>query len=98
MGQRKFLEAARLLDDEERSRTPLAGELALLQIQLPIAQWQAGNPAAGAGLPAPLAKNLEERADRIRRDVGGYWSYRADLVIRQVREIATYGAELAGLA
>jgi len=98
MGQKKFLEAARLLDEEERNRAPLPGELALLQIQLPIAQWQAGNPAAGSGLPAALAKDLEERAARIRRDADGYWSYRADLLIQQIRDMATYGAELAGLA
>ncbi|MGE5194250.1 MAG: hypothetical protein ACM3U2_17290 [Deltaproteobacteria bacterium] len=98
MMQKKFREAAALLDDAEASRTPLPGELALLQIQLPLAQWQGEKPAVGAPLPQKLAEALEERAARLRRDVGGYWSYRGDLLLRQVRDIGEYGAELAALA
>jgi hypothetical protein len=96
--QKRFREGAALLADAEQNRTPLPGELALLQLQLPIAQWQAERPAADAPLPQPLAERLEEIAARLRRDVGGFWSYRGDLLLQQARDIGRYGAELAALA
>jgi hypothetical protein len=98
MLQKKFREAAVLLDNEEKDGNPLPGELALLQLQLPIAQWQAEGPAEGRELPQKLADALAERAARMRRDIGGYWSYRADLLLAQVRDIGQYGPELAALA
>lgn len=98
MAQKKFREAAALLEDAEQNRLPLAGELALLQIQLPIAEWQAVKPAPDATLPQKLRQALEERAARLRRDGGGYWSDRAHIVIEQLQDSEQYGPELAGLA
>jgi len=96
--QKKFREAAVMLDNQEQSRSSLPGELALLALQVPVAQWQAEGAAAGAALPQKLTEALEERAARLRRDVGGYWSYRGDLLLAQVRDLGQYGAELAALA
>ena len=48
-------------------------------------------------MPGQLLQSLEERAARLRRDVGGYWGSRGDLLIRQLRDTQQYGPELAGL-
>ena len=98
MAQQKFSEASALFDEREHDRRPLSGELALLQIQVPIVEWQATRRQPQAPLPAPLRQQLEQRANRLRRDVGGYWSLRADLALQQMREVEQYGAVLANLA
>ena len=98
MAQQNFSEAAALLDEREHDRRPLSGELALLQIQGPIVEWQAARRQPQTPLPAPLRQQLEQRANRLRRDVGGYWSLRADLALQQMREVEQYGAVLANLA
>jgi tetratricopeptide (TPR) repeat protein/TolA-binding protein len=98
IAQKKFDQAATLLADLERQKQSLPGELAFLAIQVEVARHQAQNGAADAPFPEPLKQALEERAARIRLSVGGYWSYRSDLLIRQVRDVDQYGAELATLA
>jgi len=95
MVQKKFAEGAALLEEISQIRDPLPGELALLQIQLPIAEWQAGNRAPDARLPKKLQQTLEEREGRLRRDTGGYWADRASAVMRQLHDVETYGPELA---
>jgi len=95
--QGKFREGQALLDQREKSDQPVPGELGLLGIQLRVAEWRAANRKTGAQLPADLRQRLEERADRIRRDVGGYWSARADLFLGHLRDIEQYGADLAKL-
>ncbi len=97
MGQKKFSEGEALLKGHSRDEAPLAGELALLEIQLPIAQWQAAK-SPDARLPPKLKKTLEEQANRLRREVGGYWADRADVVIQHLQDAETYGPELAALA
>ncbi|HMC11811.1 MAG TPA: hypothetical protein VKH44_10990, partial [Pirellulaceae bacterium] len=102
MAQKKFREAAALLDGLEGRQNSLAGELGLLQIQLRIAEWQAGQPGSeapgrDAKVPAPLLKSLEDRASRMGQEAGGYWAARAELLIRQLRDTQQYGPELADL-
>ena len=112
MSQKNFREAAALLDQLENAQSvlgnSLGGELGFLQIRLRIAEWKAGQAGKGpapAGqdakmpekVPAPLLQALEDRAARLNRDVGGYWSARADLLIRQLQDTQQYGPELAGL-
>src|SRR5205814_5548770 len=61
MAQQQFPEAAALLDEVERQRTSVPGELAVLGIEQAIARWQDQKPGPDATLPAGLLRNLEER-------------------------------------
>jgi TolA-binding protein len=97
MAQKTFSEGEALLKERSRIEVALPGELALLQIQLPVAQWQAGK-ARDEKLPPKLKQKLEERAASLRRDAGGYWADRADVIIQQLQDIDTYGPELAAIA
>ena len=113
MAQKKIADAATLLGQLEREQKPLGGELGFLQMQLKIAEWQAGKAERDAKLPenirnnlgskgpdrlpAQLLLSLEDRAARLNREFGGYWGSRADLLIRQLSDTQQYGPELADL-
>jgi hypothetical protein len=96
MAQKRFAEAAALLDDAERRRASISGEFALLGIELPFLRWQSQKSAADAPLPDSLLKTLEERLARIPSD--GDWKFRGERLVQQLRDINQYGPELAGVA
>jgi len=96
--QKKFAAAAALLDEPDRPQTRIPGELAFLQIQLPIVRWQAEHPDPGERLPEPLQQALEQRALWIRQNIGGYWSGRSDRIIHEMQDVREFGPELAALA
>lgn len=98
VAEKQFAAAGQLLAERERERGTLPGELALVAIQVPISEWKALHPAANARLPAALLQTLEKKAEVIRRDIGGYWAYRCDLLLGQMHDIEEFGAELAKLA
>ena len=97
MAQKNFRDGAALLASREKDDTPRTGELGLVEIQLSVAEWRAANRQAGARLPADLRQQLENWSDRLRQDVGGIWSARADLLVSQLRDIEQYGPGLARL-
>ncbi len=98
IAQKHFSEAAELLDDAKHDRGILSGEMRLLSIQLLLAEWDAGKSAPNAPLPPKLQKVLDDRAARLRKNGGGYWSDRAALLIQEARDVEHYGPELAQLA
>ncbi|MFN0051700.1 MAG: tetratricopeptide repeat protein [Planctomycetales bacterium] len=93
MSQRKSTEVALLLEERERQHGPLSGELGFLRVQS-LAEQGRGRET---GIPAELLETLDQSRARLRREVGGYWSYRADLIVEQAREHSQYGPELAAL-
>ncbi len=98
MAQHEFRSAAALLVEREQANRPAPAEVQMLSIELAIAEWRAANPATDAKVPRRLVQSLEERAAKLRRDVGGFWALRSELLIRQVQDVQQYGAELAELA
>jgi tetratricopeptide (TPR) repeat protein len=97
IAQKKFRDATALFARLQREPQPLAGEFGLLQIELSIAEWQAGQPGRDQKVPAQLMQSLADRAVRLRRESGGYWGSRGDLLIGRLRDAQQYGAELADL-
>ncbi len=97
MAQKKFAEAAALLDEVERHRGSVPSELPLLGIELPIARWQAQKPAPDAPLPASLLKTLEERLARLKGE-GADTVSRAEFLVQQLRDVDQFGPELASVA
>jgi TolA-binding protein len=96
--QREFGAAALLIEEREKDPRPVTGELQSLVIELAIANWRTAKKGAGAQIPPRVMQSLEARVARLRRDVGGYWMLRSDLLLRQVRDVQELGPELAELA
>jgi TolA-binding protein len=95
--QRKFSEATVLLAVRERRSAALPAELGFLKARLLADQIQEGEARGSSGAVEDERRALEEQVERLRRETGGYWTSRAELLLEQVRDRAAYGRELAGL-
>ncbi|MEN9895853.1 MAG: hypothetical protein RIR97_1705, partial [Pseudomonadota bacterium] len=91
------LGSARWLADGCGQTEPLTGELAFLGVQSLAEQARSPEARPGGPSPAELLRSIEQRAFRLRREVGGYWAHRAELVHVQAQAGQQYGPELASL-
>ncbi|MBI3863792.1 MAG: hypothetical protein HY290_18035 [Planctomycetia bacterium] len=97
IAQKKHRDAAALLVERERAGSPTTGELLALAIEVVIARWRSDHPEKDAAPSRQFVESLEQRAARLRRDAGGYWALRGELLIRQLQDSQQFGPELAAL-
>lgn len=96
MATRRFADATGLLAEREQRAPALPAELGFLKARL-LAEQIDDDAAAGSGAANEERRALEAQVERLRRETGGYWTSRAELLLEQVRDRAAYGRELAAL-
>ncbi|HTI50294.1 MAG TPA: hypothetical protein VL475_05065, partial [Planctomycetaceae bacterium] len=97
LAQRKFSDATALFVERERHNKPLPAELGFLKASLLAEQIRKGDDKTSHDSADALRRALELQIERLGREAGGYWTYRAELLLEQVREGEAYGRELAGI-
>jgi tetratricopeptide (TPR) repeat protein len=95
LNQKKFSEAYQQLQEYLKMRRPLPGELGVLGMQLLIEQWQAAHQQKATNLTTESQSAIESQIQQLRREVGGYWAYRGELLLEQAYESRELGPELA---
>ncbi|MGQ0635901.1 MAG: hypothetical protein ACT4QC_14915 [Planctomycetaceae bacterium] len=94
----RFDEATRALDERDDGAVAPSGELMWLAVHVPFESWRRdGLIPSGADSTDDLLALLERRTARLRRDLGGFWAWRAELLLAQARDAERYGPELAVL-
>lgn len=96
--QKKLADVPPLLDQRERETDPVSGELAFLRIQSLLDQARTGAKTPGAAVTESLLRTLQDRAETLQREQGGYWAWRAQRLLELLRDEKQYGSELAAAA
>ncbi len=90
-------QAAGVIDEVLVSGQSLTEELSYLNVEILAHQWNQAAKESPPAVAERLLKQLHERADKVRRETGGYWGARAWATWEFAQESAELGPELAGI-
>lgn len=86
----------RMLDYRREGLVP-PGELQYAGLQALVGLWELADANGAAETAAELLREIETRAEKVEREIGGYWALRCRLLVEQFHETRKFGRELAPL-
>jgi tetratricopeptide (TPR) repeat protein len=75
----------------------LGGELTLLNLRALAALWEIAWQRKREQISTDLLTQIRQESDRVQREVGGIWAWRARLFVEQMQQAVQYGPEIAEL-
>ncbi|MDG2390817.1 MAG: tetratricopeptide repeat protein [Planctomycetaceae bacterium] len=73
----------------------LGGELTLLNLRALAGLWKIAWQRKREQLSTDLLAQIHQESDRVQREVGGIWAWRARLFVEQMQQAVQYGPEIA---
>jgi len=90
-------EAGSLLIAYARIRRPLSGELSFLYVRVLTEMAEIARARKDEALAREAEAAITRQVELVREMIGGYWSYRCELLAERAREERELGRELASL-
>jgi hypothetical protein len=97
LAQRQIDAAEQLLAAHLRTRRPIPGELAFLQVQIWSNRWQSAASERSDAAAAVWDQKLDQLVGQVERETGGYWAARCRAVRQQAQDARTFGPRVAAL-
>jgi TolA-binding protein len=88
-------DAAQLLLEYRQTGAWPSGEVSFLNAQAIGALWKIAEDNDATELTTELMEKMEAHVRYAERDVGGYWGYRCQLFLNEIRSTQKYGAAVA---